>query len=172
VEGIGGARYLSAIAGTEAEKISLSRRTASLRQPWRMKQRHWLVKQEPSAYSWDDFVKDGRTAWTGVRNFQARNNLKAMRKGDRVLYYHSVIDKAVIGIAEVAREAYRDPTASEGDWVCVDLVPVRVLARAVPLDEIKAEPKLAGMALIKQSRLSVIPLTKSEFDLILKIAAR
>ena len=99
---------------------------------------YWLVKQEPSAYSWDDFVTDGRTAWTGVRNFQARNNLRSMRLGDRVFFYHSVKDKSVVGEAEVVREAYSDPTAKEGDWVCVDLKPIRSLPHPVPLERIKA----------------------------------
>src|SRR6266511_689280 len=95
---------------------------------------HWIVKQEPTAYSWEDLVKDGRTAWTGVRNFQARNHLRAMRKGDPVLFYHSVIGKNVVGIAKVDVEAYADPTATEGEWVCVDLVPVRALPWPVPLE--------------------------------------
>src|SRR5215472_17658636 len=98
---------------------------------------YWLVKQEPEDYSWADLVKDGRTAWTGVRNFQARNNLRAMKKGDRVLFYHSVSEKQVVGIARVEKEAYPDPTASEGDWVCVDLVPVNALRKPVSLDIIK-----------------------------------
>ena len=89
--------------------------------------RHWLVKQEPTAYSWSAFVADGRTAWTGVRNFQARNNLRAMKKGDLVMYYHSVVGKEIVGIAKVAKEAYPDPTAKEGDWSCVDLVPFKTL---------------------------------------------
>ena len=131
---------------------------------------YWLVKQEPEAYSWDDFVRDGRTAWTGVRNFQARNNLKAMHRGDRVLFYHSVSEKAVIGIAEVTREAFPDPTAKEGDWVCVDLVPLQGLQRAVTLDAIKFAPKLANIALLRQSRLSVMPLTPEEFAAITKMA--
>src|SRR5713226_1655723 len=107
----------------------------------------WMVKQEPSAYSWSDFVRDGKTAWTGVRNFQARNNLKAMRKGDQVLFYHSVSEKAVVGIAEVVREAYPDPTATEGDWVSVDLAPVKALETPVALDAIKADKALAKIAL-------------------------
>src|SRR5258708_3738815 len=88
---------------------------------------HWIVKSEPTSYSWDQFVKDGRTAWTGVRNFAARLNLRAMRKGDLVFFYHSVVGKEIVGIAKVAAEAYPDPTADEGDWVCVDLVPVKPL---------------------------------------------
>ncbi|MGC4074504.1 MAG: EVE domain-containing protein [Nibricoccus sp.] len=98
---------------------------------------YWLVKQEPTSYAWSAFVKDGKAAWTGVRNFQARNNLRAMRKGDRALYYHSVVGKEVMGIAEVAVEAYPDPTAKEGDWSCVDLVPFKPLAKPVPLATIK-----------------------------------
>src|SRR5580698_10625990 len=117
----------------------------------------WLVKQEPEAYAWSTFVADGRAAWTGVRNFQARNNLRAMRKGDRVFYYHSVEGKEVVGVAEVAKEAYADPTAEEGDWSCVDLVPLKALPRPVTLDEIKANPKLKNVPLIRHSRLSVMP---------------
>ena len=137
-----------------------------------MKKGHWLVKQEPTAYSWDDFVADGGTAWTGVRNFQARANLKAMRKGDPVLFYHSVAGKEVVGVAEVSKEAYPDPTAKEGAWVCVDLVPVRALKRAVSLDEMKAVKALEGIPLLRQSRLSVMPLTAGYFDTILKMAAK
>ena len=98
---------------------------------------YWMVKQEPTAYSWDQFVKDGRAVWTGVRNFQARNNLRAMRAGDAVLFYHSVVGKEVVGIAKVAATAYRDPTATEGEWDCVDLVPFKPLKRPVTLEEIK-----------------------------------
>ncbi len=130
----------------------------------------WLVKQEPSAYSWDDFVKDGRTSWTGVRNFTARNNLRAMQKGDAVLYYHSVSDKAVIGVAEVARTAYPDPTATDGDWSAVELVPKQRLARPVTLDEIKRHPKLKEIALVRLSRLSVQPLAAPEFHEIVNLA--
>ena len=134
--------------------------------------KHWMVKQEPSAYPWEQFVRDGGTAWTGVRNFQARNNLRAMRRGDAVLYYHSVEGKCVVGVAEVAREAYPDPTAEEGDWSCVDLKPVQALRRPVGLDEIKAEPALAGIALLRQSRLSVMPLAKGEFDAVLRLSKK
>jgi predicted RNA-binding protein with PUA-like domain len=132
--------------------------------------KHWLVKQEPTAYSWDDFVKDGRTAWTGVRNFQARNNLRAMSKGDRVLYYHSVVGKCVVGEAEVAREAYPDATAKDGDWVCVDLKPVKALRQPVSLDAIKADKRLKDIALLRQSRLSVMPLSAAEYKAILALA--
>lgn len=131
---------------------------------------HWLVKQEPSAYSWERFVKDGGTSWTGVRNFQARNNLKAMRKGDRVLYYHSVTDKAVVGVAAVTRPAYPDPTATSGDWVCVDLKPVKPLALPVTIEQIKKSPDLEDIPLIKHTRLSVVPLTEEQYDTILSIA--
>ena len=132
----------------------------------------WLVKQEPSAYSWMDFVADGKTAWTGVRNYTARNNLRAMRKGDAVLFYHSVSEKAVVGIAKVVREAYPDPTATEGDWSSVDLAPEKALAKAVPLEEIKRNPKLKGMALLRLSRLSVQPVTSPEFQEIVRMAER
>ena len=130
----------------------------------------WLVKQEPSAYSWDDFVADGRTSWTGVRNFTARNNLRAMQLGDVVLFYHSVTDKAVMGIAEVARTAYPDPTAKDGDWSAVDLVPKEPLVRPVTLDEIKRQPQLKEIALVRLSRLSVQPLTAAEFKEIVRLA--
>lgn len=131
----------------------------------------WLVKQEPTAYSWDDFVRDGRTSWTGVRNFTARNNLRAMQEGDVVLYYHSVVDKAVFGVAEVARIAYPDPTAREGDWSAVDLVPKQPLARLVTLEEIKGNPKLKETALLRLSRLSVQPLTAAEFQEIVRLGS-
>ena len=131
----------------------------------------WLVKQEPSAYSWSDFVADGKTAWTGVRNFTARNNLRAMQEGDEVLFYHSVTDKAAIGIAEVARTAYRDPTATEGDWSAVDLVPRKPLKRPVSLDDIKRNPKLKEMALLRLSRLSVQPVSQAEFREIVRMGS-
>ena len=130
----------------------------------------WLVKQEPSAYSWTDFVRDGKTAWTGVRNFTARNNLRAMRKGDAAFFYHSVTDKSVVGIAKVIREAYPDPAAKEGDWSSVDLAPEKALSRPVTLDEIKRNPKLKEMALLRLSRLSVQPVTKTQFDEIVRMS--
>jgi predicted RNA-binding protein with PUA-like domain len=124
--------------------------------------KYWLVKQEPDSYPWEQFVRDGRTVWTGVRNFQARNNLRAMQKGDEVFYYHSVKGKSVVGLAKVAREAYADPTAKEGDWSCVDLVPVAACRTPVELEQIKAEPALRDVALLRQSRLSVMPVTAAE----------
>ena len=126
----------------------------------------WLVKQEPSDYSWSDFVKDGSTSWTGVRNFAARNNLRRMAKGDQVLFYHSGEDKAVIGIAKVTRTAYRDTTAKEGDWSAVDLAPVKPLPKPVTLAEIKSKPRLKNIALVRLSRLSVMPLGAKEFEFI------
>ena len=130
---------------------------------------YWLVKQEPSDYSWGDFVKEKGTAWTGVRNFQARNNLRAMKQGDRVLFYHSGDSKAVVGVAEVKKEAYPDPTAKERDWSCVDLKPVNPFKTDVELSAIKADAKLTDIALVKQSRLSVMPLTASAFKRLLKM---
>ena len=135
-----------------------------------MAKNHWLVKSEPAAYSWTQFLKDGATAWTGVRNFQARNHLRAMRIGDPVLFYHSVTDKLVVGLARVRREAYADPTAKEGDWSCVELEPVKPLAQSVSLDTIKSDAVLKNMALLKQSRLSVSPLTDVQFKCLLTLA--
>ena len=133
-----------------------------------MGRRYWLVKQEPTQYSFDQLVADGGTMWDGVRNFQARNNLQAMRRGDRVLFYHSVVGTAVVGICEVTREAYPDPTAKEGSWVAVDLAPVRKLERPVTLEEIKADRALRDVPLVRQSRLSVMPIEKTAFDAIVK----
>lgn len=130
---------------------------------------YWLVKQEPEAYSWDDLVRDGLTEWTGVRNYLARKNLRAMRKGDAVLFYHSVSDKAVVGIAQVTRVAFPDPTAKEGDWSAVELKPVKPLKRPITLEAIKAEPKLREIALLRCSRLSVQSLGKADFELICRM---
>ena len=141
-----------------------------MRQATPMPRQYWLVKQEPEAYSWSDFVKERRTAWTGVRNFQARNNLRAMKKGDLVFFYHSVSDKAVIGLARVEKEQYPDPTADEGDWCVVDIVPVKALKRPVTLDQIKADKVLQNMKLVRQSRLSVTPLTETEFERLLLLS--
>ncbi len=132
---------------------------------------HWLVKSEPASYSWTQFVEEGRAVWTGVRNYQARNNLRAMRRGDLVFFYHSVTGKEIVGLAKVAATASRDPTAEEGDWSCVDLVPVQELARPVTLAEIKATPALRDIALLRQSRISVVPLTAEEYDLILRLGS-
>jgi len=135
-----------------------------------MKQ-YWMVKQEPEAYSWDDFVRDGGTDWTGVRNFQARNNLRAMKKGDEVFFYHSVSDKAVMGRAKVVREAFPDPTA-DGDpqWVSVRLEPLKALKKPVTLEVIKKEPALADILLVRNSRISVLPLSAADFKAILALA--
>jgi len=130
---------------------------------------YWLVKQEPSKYSWEQFVKDGGTFWDGVRNFQARNNLKAMKKSDRVFFYHSVTGKEIRGVAEVTREAYPDP--ADGNWVMVDLKPLSPLKKPVSLEDIKAHPDLVDIPLIRQSRLSVMPLDAKTFQLILKLGA-
>jgi predicted RNA-binding protein with PUA-like domain len=132
---------------------------------------YWLAKSEPEAYAWSQLVKDGRTAWTGVRNFQARNNLRAMKKDDQVFFYHSVSEKCVVGLARVAREFYPDPTATEGDWSCVDLEPVKALKVPVPLEIIKTNPVLKAMPLVKQSRLSVTPLTAPQAARLLQLAA-
>ena len=131
---------------------------------------YWLVKQEPEDYSWSTLVKDGRTVWTGVRNFQARNHLRAMKAGDLVFYYHSGDDKSVVGLARVAKAAYPDPTAGEGDWAAVDLTPVKALTKPVALSQIKTDPILKAMALVKQSRLSVMPITGAQFNRLLALA--
>ena len=130
---------------------------------------YWLVKQEPEKYPWAQFIKDKGTYWDGVRNYQARNNLRAMKKGDQVMYYHSVSEKSVVGVAKVTGEAYPDPTAKEGDWSVVDLKPVKALSKPVSLEEIKNDSKLAEISLIKQSRLSVMPLREAEFKRILQL---
>ena len=131
---------------------------------------YWLVKSEPDAYSWNDLVKEKKTSWTGVRNFKARNNLRSMRVGDEVLFYHSVTDKAVVGIAKVVRVAYPDRTAKEGDWSTVDLAPVKQLRHPVSLEQIKAAPRLKNISLVRQSRLSVHALTSAEFREIVKLS--
>jgi len=128
----------------------------------------WLVKQEPSSYSWSDFLADGETSWTGVRNFSARNNLRRMRTGDEVLFYHTGDEKSVVGIAKVIRTAYPDPTAKEGEWSTVDLAAVKPLRRPVTLREIKSNSRLKEIPLIRQSRLSVMPLSESAFREIVK----
>jgi predicted RNA-binding protein with PUA-like domain len=129
---------------------------------------YWLVKSEPGAYAWADLVRDKRTAWTGVRNFQARIHLNAMHRGDRVFFYESVTTKAIVGIAEVTKRAFPDTTATEPGWVAVELKAVKPLARPVTLAQIKADPSFAKIALLRQSRLSVMPLAPDEFDRLAK----
>jgi predicted RNA-binding protein with PUA-like domain len=131
---------------------------------------YWLVKSEPEAYAWSQLVKDGVTAWTGVRNFAARNHLRAMKSGDRVFFYHSGEEKSVVGLARVVKEAYPDPTATEGDWSCVDLAPEKALAKPVTLAAIKADKILKEMVLVRQSRLSVSPVTSEQFERLLQLA--
>ncbi|KAA9356737.1 EVE domain-containing protein [Larkinella humicola] len=133
---------------------------------------YWLVKSEPDAYSWDDFVRQGKAVWDGVRNYQARNNLASMRLGDPVLFYHSVEGKEVVGLAKVSHEAYPDPTIPEDPrWVVVELEPVTRLSRPVSLQQIKAEPLLQNLLLVRQSRLSVVPVSVNEFECILALGS-
>jgi predicted RNA-binding protein with PUA-like domain len=131
---------------------------------------YWLVKSEPGAYSWSQLLKESETQWTGVRNFAARNNLRAMKSGDAVFFYHSGEDKSVVGLARVVRESYPDPTADEGDWAAVDLVPVKPLAKPVLLSQIKSDQVLKAMVLARQSRLSVTPVTREEFKRLLELS--
>jgi predicted RNA-binding protein with PUA-like domain len=130
---------------------------------------YWLVKSEPGAYSWDDLVREGEDLWDGVRNHQARNNLAAMKRGDLVLFYHSVDAREVVGIARVTREGYPDPTTEDPRWVAVDVEPVRPLNKPVTLAQIKGDPALKDVALVRQSRLSVVPLARPEFQRVLKL---
>ncbi len=134
-----------------------------------MTTQYWMVKTEPEAYSWSDFTRDKKTTWDGVRNFQARNHLRAMKKGDRALFYASVTTKAVLGTATISKEHFPDPKATEGDWSAVELTIGETFPHPVELSAIKAEPKLADLPLLKQSRLSVMPLTKAHFDLLVKM---
>lgn len=131
---------------------------------------YWLVKSEPFKYSWDDFVNQGTGVWDGVRNYQARNNLKAMKEGDLVLFYHSNEGMEVVGIAKIVKEAYQDPTTDDKNWVVVDLVPVQKLPKTVTLKQMKADERLKDLSLIKQSRLSVTHIKPEEFDIILGLA--
>ncbi len=131
---------------------------------------YWLVKSEPFKYSWDDFVKEGKSVWDGVRNYQARNNLKAMQKGDWVLFYHSNEGMEVVGLAEISKEFYQDPTTEDPRWVVVELKPIKKLTKTVTLKTMKSDERLSNLALIKQSRLSVTPVLKAEFDIILSLA--
>lgn len=135
-----------------------------------MAKNYWLVKSEPESYSWTTFVKEGGTGWTGVRNFQARNNLRAMKQGDAVLFYHSVSEKQIVGVAKVKREAYPDPTAKEGDWAAVDLAPVKALAKPVTLVSLKSDKILKDMPLLRQSRLSVTPLSREQYERLMALA--
>ncbi|NEM98157.1 EVE domain-containing protein [Pontibacter burrus] len=130
---------------------------------------YWLVKSEPETFSWADLVRDGRTCWDGVRNFQARNNLQQMQPGDMVLFYHSVSEKAIVGIAKVDKAAYPDPTTDDAKWVAVDLVPFRDFKDPVTLEQIKKDERLQNIALLRQSRLSVMPLQAEEFDILLAL---
>ena len=137
-----------------------------------MARSHWLIKSEPFKYSWDEFVSDGSTYWDGVRNYEARNNLQAMKKGDLALYYHSNEGKEVVGVAKVIGESYPDPTTQDERWVVVDFEPVAPLKRPVTLAEIKADPELADISLVRRGRLSVVPIEKAEFDYILKLGKK
>lgn len=136
-----------------------------------MSKNYWLVKQEPAEYAWARFLADGSAAWTGVRNFQARNHLRGMRRGDLVCYYHSGARREIVGLARVQREAYTDPTATEGDWSAVDLVPVKPLRQPVSLARIRADPALQNLPLLRQARLSVMPLTEAQFRRLLELGA-
>ena len=133
--------------------------------------KHWLVKSEPVKYSWEKFNKEGRTFWDGVRNYQARNNLRDMKEGDLVLFYHSNEDKAVQGIAKVVKESYQDPTTEDPNWLVVDLAPVESLKKSVTLEEIKKDEQLKNVSLVRQGRLSVMPLKAEEFDRILEMGS-
>ena len=137
-----------------------------------MKVNYWLLKSEPSTWSWEDQVKAGVEMWDGVRNYQARNNLMRMKKKDLCFFYHSVSEKSIIGIVEVVKEHYPDPTDKTGKFVVTDVKTKKRLKKAVSLEEIKSKPKLSNMALIKQSRLSVMPLTKIEWETIIKISEK
>jgi len=135
------------------------------------KTKYWLVKSEPFKYSWDQFNKDGRTFWDGVRNYQARNNLREMKEGDLVLFYHSNEGKNVVGVARVVKAAYQDPTTSDPNWLVVDLVPVESLKNPVTLEQIKQEESLKDISLVRQGRLSVMSLKAEEFDKILEMGS-
>jgi predicted RNA-binding protein with PUA-like domain len=133
---------------------------------------YWLVKSEPSVYSWEQFQKDGKTSWEGVRNYAARNHLKAMKKGDEVFYYHSNEGLSIVGIAKVIKEAYQDPTTTEDAWVTIDLKPVKSLKHPVSMKQIKTEQRLKDMALLRISRLSVQPVTEAEWKVVLELSGK
>lgn len=137
-----------------------------------MARNYWLIKSEPDKYPFDRLVADGLTVWDGVRNFEARNNLRAMTAGDLCLYYHSNEGKAVVGIAKVARAAYPDPTSRDGEWSAVDIVSVRPLARPISLDEMRKNRILSKMMLLRRQRLSVTPVTKEQFDTVVELSRR
>ena len=131
---------------------------------------HWLLKSEPVKYSWDQMLKDKKTFWDGVRNYQARNNLKEMKKGDLCLYYHSNEGKEVVGIVKVVKEYYQDPTSEDTNWVVVDVAPFKTLKKPVTLETIKSDKRLENIGLVRQGRLSVMKLTAHEFDVILELS--
>lgn len=131
---------------------------------------YWLVKSEPFKYSWEQFEKDKKTFWDGVRNYQARNNLREMKKGDLVMFYHSNEGKEIVGIAKVVKEHYQDPTTDDTNWVVVDLAPFKKLKKTITLSKIKSDKKLQNISLVKQGRLSVMPLKKEEFDRIIELS--
>lgn len=133
---------------------------------------YWLVKSEPSAYSWDDLVKEGTTVWSGVRNYAARLHLRAMKKGDRVFFYHSNEGTNVVGIATVVKEHYQDPSTDDVNWVAVDLKPLKKLKNPVSLEQIKKEKRLKDMALVRITRLSVSPVTQEEFDIVMEMSGK
>jgi predicted RNA-binding protein with PUA-like domain len=136
-----------------------------------MAKQYWLAKSEPESYSWEMLVKDGSTSWTGVRNFQARNNLRAMKKGDVIFFYHSNVGKEIVGLSKVTKEAYTDPTADEGDWSAVDLAPVKPVKKTVSLEQMKSDPILKNMALVRNSRISVTPVTPEQANRISDLSA-
>ena len=131
---------------------------------------YWLVKSEPTAYSWDELLKDGSTSWTGVRNYAARNHMRAMKKGDHVFFYHSNEGKEIVGLTKVAKEFYSDPTAPDEDWSVVELAPVKTFKKTITLTQIKDDKRLKGMWLVKQGRLSVMPVTADEYQCILELS--
>jgi predicted RNA-binding protein with PUA-like domain len=135
-----------------------------------MAKQYWLAKSEPESYSWEMLVKDGSTSWTGIRNFQARNNLRAMKKGDVIFFYHSNVGKEIVGLAKVTKEAYADPTTEEGDWSAVDLAPVKAVKKSVTLDQMKSDSILKNMAVVRNSRISVTPVSAEEAKRISEIS--
>jgi len=132
--------------------------------------KYWLLKSDPETYSWENLIEDKKTDWTGVRNYQARNNLKDMKLGDLALFYHSQKEKAIVGIAQIVKEYYQDPTTDDTHWVAVDIAPVETFKKPVTLAQIKEDPQLKNIGLLKQSRLSVIPVTNEEYNEIIKLS--